>query len=76
MIGNKCLECALGKVISCGHYGCTLVGEIKKGKYIYYRCTQFKRYMERAGIQFAVGIRYYRRHTWLNQHAPGKLKYC
>jgi hypothetical protein len=26
-------------LISCGHCGCSLVGDIKKGKYIYYRCT-------------------------------------
>ncbi len=29
-------------MITCGHCGCTLVGEIKKGKYIYYRCTHYK----------------------------------
>ena len=33
---------AFGRMISCGHCGCTLVGEIKKGKYIYYRCTHYK----------------------------------
>ena len=26
-------------LISCGHCGCALVGDIKKKKYIYYRCT-------------------------------------
>ena len=26
-------------LISCGHCGCALVGDIKKGKYVYYRCT-------------------------------------
>lgn len=26
-------------LIRCGHCGCALVGDVKKGKYIYYRCT-------------------------------------
>lgn len=26
-------------LVRCGHCGCTLVAEIKKGKYIYYHCT-------------------------------------
>lgn len=26
-------------LIRCGHCGCAVVGDIKKGKYIYYRCT-------------------------------------
>lgn len=26
-------------LVKCGHCGCALVGEIKKGKYIYYHCT-------------------------------------
>ena len=29
-------------LISCGHCGCALVGDIKKGKYVYYRCSGFK----------------------------------
>ncbi|HBI19378.1 MAG TPA: recombinase family protein, partial [Brevundimonas sp.] len=29
-------------LITCGHCGCALVGEIKKKKYIYYHCTGFK----------------------------------
>ena len=29
-------------LVTCGHCGCALVGEIKKGKYIYYHCTGFK----------------------------------
>jgi hypothetical protein len=28
--------------ITCGHCGCAMVGEIKKGRYIYYHCTGFK----------------------------------
>ena len=33
---------AFSRLITCGHCGCALVGEIKKGKYIYYRCTGYK----------------------------------
>ena len=29
-------------LLSCGHCGCALVGDIKKGKYVYYRCTRKK----------------------------------
>jgi site-specific DNA recombinase len=29
-------------LLNCGHCGCALVGEIKKGKYVYYHCTGFK----------------------------------
>ena len=28
--------------VSCGHCGCQLVGELKKGRYIYYHCTGFR----------------------------------
>src|SRR4029434_8805446 len=30
---------AFSGLITCGHCGCAMVGEIKKGRYIYYRCT-------------------------------------
>lgn len=30
-------------MIHCGHCGCLLVGDIKKAKYIYYRCSHAKR---------------------------------
>lgn len=33
---------AFSGLINCGHCGCALVGEIKKGKYIYYHCTGHK----------------------------------
>jgi len=33
---------AFSRLISCGHCGCTLVGEIKKQKYVYYRCTHYQ----------------------------------
>ena len=26
-------------LLSCGHCGCAMVAEIKKGKYVYYHCT-------------------------------------
>ena len=29
-------------LIACGHCGCSLVGEIKKGRYVYYHCTGYK----------------------------------
>lgn len=29
-------------MIKCGHCGCLLVGDIKKKKYIYYRCSHYK----------------------------------
>jgi len=32
-------DLAFAGLIRCGHCGCALVGEIKKGKYIYYHCT-------------------------------------
>jgi site-specific DNA recombinase len=33
---------AFAGLVSCGHCGCSMVGEIKKGRYIYYHCTGFK----------------------------------
>ncbi|WP_083850402.1 recombinase family protein [Rhodovulum sp. PH10] len=33
---------AFSGLITCGHCGCAMIGEIKKGKYIYYHCTGFK----------------------------------
>ena len=33
---------AFSSLITCGHCGCAMVGEIKKGKYVYYHCTGFK----------------------------------
>jgi hypothetical protein len=35
-------EFAFSGLIYCGHCGCSLVGEIKKGQYIYYHCTGHK----------------------------------
>jgi DNA invertase Pin-like site-specific DNA recombinase len=33
---------AFSGLIACGHCGCALVGEIKKGRYVYYHCTGHK----------------------------------
>lgn len=36
-------EIAFANLITCGHCGCSIVGDVKqKGRYIYYRCTHFK----------------------------------
>src|SRR6202008_3332619 len=32
-------ESAFSGLVSCGHCGCALVAERKKGKYVYYHCT-------------------------------------
>ena len=29
-------------IIKCGHCGCTITSEQKKGKYVYYHCSQWK----------------------------------
>lgn len=33
---------AFSRLLTCGHCGCSMVGEMKKGKYVYYHCTGFK----------------------------------
>lgn len=33
---------AFSGLIACGHCGCALVGEIQKGRYVYYHCTGYK----------------------------------
>jgi site-specific DNA recombinase len=33
---------AFSGLVSCGHCGCSLVGEIKKSRYVYYHCTGYK----------------------------------
>jgi DNA invertase Pin-like site-specific DNA recombinase len=30
---------AFNGLLKCGHCGCAIVGELKKGRYVYYRCT-------------------------------------
>jgi site-specific DNA recombinase len=33
---------AFSGIIRCGHCGCSLVGEMKKGRYVYYHCTGYR----------------------------------
>lgn len=33
---------AFAGLMNCGHCGCAIVGEIKKGRYVYYHCSRFK----------------------------------
>ena len=33
---------AFSGLIKCGHCGCSMVGELKKGRYIYYHCTGYR----------------------------------
>ena len=33
---------AFSRLITCGHCGCAVVGEIKKRRYVYYHCTGYK----------------------------------
>jgi hypothetical protein len=33
---------AFSGLIACGHCGCSIVGEIKKQRYVYYHCTGYK----------------------------------
>ncbi len=35
-------DLAFSNLVRCGHCGCSLVGEIKKGRYVYYHCTGYK----------------------------------
>lgn len=33
---------AYSGMLRCGHCGCSLVGEVKKGRYVYYHCTGYR----------------------------------
>jgi len=35
-------EAPTSGLIRCGHCGCSLVGEVKKGRYVYYHCTGYR----------------------------------
>jgi len=35
-------EFAYSGMVDCGHCGCSLVGEIKKSRYVYYHCTGYR----------------------------------
>lgn len=40
---NTKLQLTYRGTITCSHCGCSITGEIKKGRYVYYRCTNGKR---------------------------------
>src|SRR3984893_17426511 len=33
---------AFSGTVRCGHCGCSMVGEVKKGRYVYYHCTGYR----------------------------------
>src|SRR5580704_8895254 len=33
---------AYSGMVRCGHCGCSMVGEVKKGRYLYYHCTGYR----------------------------------
>ena len=57
-------EFAYSGIVTCGHCGCSLVGEMKKGRYVYYHCTGYRGKCgepytreEILQHQFAAGLR-------------------
>ena len=40
--GSSAHDFAFTGLVTCGHCGCAMVGEVKKQKYVYYHCTGFK----------------------------------
>jgi site-specific DNA recombinase len=61
--GNR-LQFAYTGLITCGHCGCAVTAELKKGRYIYYHCSKFKgrcpeRYVREEVLdeQFAAVLR-------------------
>ena len=51
-------------MVSCGHCECSLVGEMKKGRYVYYHCTGYRGncgepYTREEALeqQFAIGLK-------------------
>jgi hypothetical protein len=50
---------AFSGMITCGQCGCSLVGEIKKGRYVYYHCSCAKRYVREEVLEaeFTKAIR-------------------
>ena len=55
---------AYSGLIRCGHCGCSLVGELKKSRYVYYHCTGYRGKCaepytreEILELQFAAGLR-------------------
>jgi site-specific DNA recombinase len=41
-VGKGRREFAYSGMVRCGHCGCSLVGELKKGRYVYYHCTGYR----------------------------------
>ena len=39
---RKSHDFAFSRLLKCGHCGCSMTGEIKKGKYVYYHCTGYR----------------------------------
>ena len=39
---NSSREFAYSGLVHCGHCGCSLVAEVKKGRYVYYHCTGYR----------------------------------
>ena len=62
--GGGVREFAFTGLITCGHCGCALTAEIKKGKYIYYHCTGFKQKCPEKFVREEV----------LEEHFAGLLK--
>ena len=55
---------AFSGIVGCGHCGCSLVGEMKKARYVYYHCTGYRGKCpepytreETLEQQFAAGLR-------------------
>jgi hypothetical protein len=47
---------AFARLIKCGHCGCSLVGECKLGRYVYYHCSGYKALsvFEKVGHELAL----------------------
>ena len=72
-------DVAYANLLTCGHCGCSVVGDIKqKGRYIYYRCTHHKqkrpdKYIreEKLQEQFAERVKSFsvtdEQHQWMVQ---------
>ncbi len=47
-------DLAFSGLIACGHCGCSMVGEIKKKRYVYYHCTGYKGHCEEPYVREEV----------------------
>src|SRR5262249_35411298 len=50
---------AFSGLIACGHCGCSIVGEIKKQRYIYYHCTGYKGRSDEPYVREAILERHF-----------------